>query len=339
MNENTKQMCTRCVMDSRYPGISFDDGGVCNYCRNSRKPEDQASQKKKYEQKFNDVSRQHRGKKIYDCLLAYSGGKDSTYTLHLLKNAYGLNVLAVTYDNWFQSPASKENIANVMRHVNVDHMYLTPRFDVFRKIITTVATKPVVSVKALERATSICTTCLTLIRLGCYRLAIDMDIPMLVSGLSPGQAPLATAVFRMNAKMLRSMQETLYNPLHAILGDEIRPFFLEERHFAQEERLPYNMNPLSFLPYGEKEIYDTITPYGWRTPRDTDANSTNCLLNAYANKVHQEHFGFHPYAFEIAGLVRDGHMTREDGLAKLAAPPDERVVRQVEQTLAGGNDE
>ncbi len=327
------QVCVTCVLDSRYPAITFNKEGVCNYCLHSRKPVNQASLKKKYEEKFNEVVERHRNKKTYDCLLAYSGGKDSTYTLHLLKNRYHLKVLAVTYDNWFQSEAAKKNILNVMMHLNVDHMYLTPRFDIFKKIITTAVKNPVVSPKALERATSICTTCLSLIRFSCYKLAIDMDIPMVVSGLSPGQAPEATSVFKMNSRMLRSMQEAIFNPLHALLGDEIRPFFLEEKHFEREERLPYNVNPLSFLPYGEEEIYDTIAPFGWRPPQDTDPNSTNCLLNAFANKVHQERLGFHPYAFEIAGLVREGHMTREDGLAKLSTPPDERVVAQVKKKL------
>lgn len=328
-----KQVCVNCVLDNLYPGITFDGDGVCNYCRQSKKTAEQAQTRNKYEQKFNSVVEQVRGKRTYDCLLAYSGGKDSTYTLHLLKNRYKLNVLAVSYDNWFQSEAAKRNIRNVLMHLNVDHITLTPRFDDFKKIMHATINNPIRSMKALERATSICTTCLALIRFSCIKMAIDMEIPMVVLGLSPGQAPIVTSVFKTNAKMLRSMQETLLNPLQQALGDGIRSFFLEEKHFKQEGRFPYSINLLSFLSYSEKEIYEVIGPLGWRSPTDTDSNSTNCLLNAFANKIHQEQLGYHPYAFEISGLVRDGHMIREDGLKKLATPPDERVIEQVKKKL------
>ena len=54
----------------------------------------------------------------------------------------------------------------------------------------------------------------------------------------------------------------------------------------------------------------------WEKPLDTDPNSTNCLLNAYANTVHEKKFGFNQYVFEVAKLVREGVMTREEGLSR-----------------------
>jgi hypothetical protein len=56
-------------------------------------------------------------------------------------------------------------------------------------------------------------------------------------------------------------------------------------------------------------------------------------LNAFANAVHLKQHGFHPYAFEIAGLVREGYMTREDGLKKLSQPPDNRICDMVGSKL------
>jgi tRNA(Ile)-lysidine synthase TilS/MesJ len=332
-DKRKNQTCAVCVLDGNYPGISFDEQGICNYCRRSKKTEEQASLRKKYENKFLEVVGQCKNRSTYDCLLAYSGGKDSTYTLYQLKNKYQLKVLAVTYDNWFQSEASKQNIRNVMMNLNVDHICLTPRFDTLKKIIRAAVENSIVSMKALERATSICTVCLSIIRFSCIRMAVEMEIPMVVTGLSPGQAPVVTAVFKTNAKMMKSMQEAVTGPLHKLLGDEINPFFLEEKHFCREDKFPYSLNPLSFLSYCEKDIYDVIRGLGWRSPEDTDSNSTNCLLNAFAGKVHQEQLGFHPYAFELAGLVRDGHMTREDGLKKLATPFDERVINEVKNKL------
>jgi tRNA(Ile)-lysidine synthase TilS/MesJ len=183
------------------------------------------------------------------------------------------------------------------------------------------------SAKAMARASSICTSCISLVRFVGFRLAIEQEIPFLVFGMSPGQAPIATAVVKTNPQMLRTMQEALLRPLSDRLGDVIKPFFLEQRHFDKAEHFPYSINPLAFADYDEKVIYEVVDKYGWRKPDDTDANSTNCLLNALANQVHVEQFGVNPYAYEIAELVRIGCMTREEGMARLAEPfPAEQIT-------------
>jgi hypothetical protein len=65
------QICNRCVLDSHYPGISFNEEGICNYCANSKRPAEQAALRRKYELKFLEVVEQYKGKRTYDCLLAY----------------------------------------------------------------------------------------------------------------------------------------------------------------------------------------------------------------------------------------------------------------------------
>jgi len=87
------------------------------------------------------------------------------------------------------------------------------------------------------------------------------------------------------------------------------------------------------LDYNEEDILNAIKEIGWVNPKDTDSNSTNCLLNGFANQMHIKQYGFHPYAFEIAGLVREGYMTREEGLKKLSVPPDPEVIKYVKKKL------
>ena len=78
---------------------------------------------------------------------------------------------------------------------------------------------------------------------------------------------------------------------------------------------------------------DTIRNYGWREAEDTDSNSSNCLLNAFANAVHIERYGFHPYVWEIANMVRDGVMTREDGYRKIYGPQDRNLIDAAKKKL------
>jgi len=53
-------------------------------------------------------------------------------------------------------------------------------------------------------------------------------------------------------------------------------------------------------------------------PSDTDANSSNCTVNAFANQIHKDRYGFHPYVWEIANMVRSGAMTRDEGMVQYA---------------------
>ncbi len=330
-----KVVCTRCVLDSNFPGITFNEKGVCNFCDKDALINQYGKQRHQWEDKFQQLLKDHRGQGLYDGLVALSGGKDSTYTLILLKNKYRLNLLAFTFDNWFQSPRAGENIKRITAQLNIDHLTIRPGFDDFRAMMKLAAEKDLFPRKAMERATSICTICLSLIRFAGLKLAVEKNIPILFLGMSPGQAPAITSIYKLNSEMARKMQTAVYLSLYRELGDRTKPYFLEERHFLMKENMPYIVNPLAFQEYGEKMIYETIENYGWRTPENTDANSSNCLLNAYANRLHQERYGYHPYSYEIAGLVRGGHMPRAEGLLKLEARMDDAVIKQVKNKLYG----
>jgi len=327
------QTCTKCVLNERFIGIRFDDEGICNFCRSAKSLEQQRSIRSKYEAKFQKLIEQNKNKGSYDCLVAYSGGKDSTYTLHLLKERYDLRLLAYSFDNWFQSDRARRNIRAVMGNMNVDHITVMPGFESIKKIVLGSMSEDMYSAKAMARASNICTSCISIVRSIGFRLAIEQEIPFLIFGMSPGQAPMATAVVKTNPQMLRTMQETLLRPLFDRLGDVIKPFFLEQRHFDKADYFPYSINPLAFVDYDEDVIYETADKYGWKKPDDTDANSTNCLLNALANQVHIDQVGVNPYAYEIAELVRAGCMTREQGLARLAEPFPAEQIAEVKKQL------
>lgn len=330
------KICAKCVLPETFPGIKFNEEGVCNYCLNFKGQEKLAEQKEKYKAKFELLFEEHRGKGDYDCLMCYSGGKDSTYTLYILKTAYKARILAVTVDNGFVSERAVHNIRNAVESLGIDHYFIKPRFDVLKKIFVACSSKNLYSQKTLERASTICTSCMGLVKFISLRLAIEKGIPFITYGWSPGQAPIASSVFKTNPSMTRSMQEAIKVPMSSIVGNEINPYFLEERHFSNPNSFPYNINPLAFLDYSEEKIFKKISELGWKAPEDTDANSTNCLLNSYANVLHKDQFSYHPYAFEIANLVREGAMTRADGLQKLSQPEDPVIIAAVKDRLALG---
>jgi hypothetical protein len=165
------------------------------------------------------------------------------------------------------------------------------------------------------------------------RLALEEEIPMLAYGWSPGQIPLASAVFRTNRRMLGAMIDSAMAPLKETTDSQIAVYFPEKRHLERVREFPYNVSPLAFLDYDEDTALGRIRELGWERPEDTDPNSTNCLLNSFANAVHLERMGYHPYVMELAGLVREGYMNREEALRRLEVAANSEVVAAVETKL------
>ncbi len=316
----SQQLCIQCILPDTFPGISFNDEGVCNHCQRYRGRDASEKQMAKYEQKFVNILQEKRNSATYDVLVAYSGGKDSTYTLDVLVNRYKLRVLALTFDNTFISPRAEENIRNVCGALGADLLIVRPNPTMLRRIFAAAADRELYSAKTLERASTICTSCIGIIKNMILRTAIEKKIPFVGFGWSPGQAPVQSSVMKTNARLMQSTQQTIYKPLHAIAGDAINPYFVTLEQFEHPEKFPWNVHPLAFLPYDEEKIIERIKQYGWEKPDDTDPNSSNCLLNAYANQIHRQRYQFHPYVWEIANMVREGVMSREEGLEKIEPP-------------------
>jgi hypothetical protein len=327
------KVCRNCILPETFPGIEFDEEGVCNFCLNHKGIANLKEPKEKHREKFEKLLEEYRGRGSYDCLMAYSGGKDSTYTLTLLKKKYDLKILALTFDNGFIPSETFQNIRNVAEKLGIDHLLFKPRFDLLRKIFVASIKSDMYSKKTLERASTICTSCMGLVKFFSLRTALEKNIPFIAYGWSPGQAPLSSSIFKNNKSMVKTMQSAIFDPLHKIAGEEIDPYFLNQYHFEKDCEFPYNVSPLAFLEYDEDRIFKNMQDLGWKRPGETDPNSTNCLLNGFANLVHKERFGFHPYALELANLVREGYLDRQEALDRINTPEDLDTANRVRRKL------
>jgi hypothetical protein len=344
------QTCRKCVLPSGFPGIRFDEQGVCNQCLQSAgRKEGQEAEHQRYQSRFfallDRISNSAGcSARAYHAITTYSGGKDSSYLLKVLTRDLGLRVFAITFDHGFLSSRTLENIRTVCSALDVDHCMITPNPKGMTNAFRSSMEADIYPHKALQRASSICNTCMHLVKSIVLKKAVEMGVPLIAYGWSPGQAPTTASVMPLNLSMIRQMQGTVSGYLEGIMGENLKPFLLEERHYrmltetsTENGAAPiYNVNPLALLEYDEEKILEEIGSMGWVSPSDTDPNSTNCLLNAFSIFAHQKKLGFHPYSLEIAGLVREGFMSREEGLARLSAPLDMAVIEQVKKKLGIG---
>ncbi|SPD74976.1 conserved hypothetical protein [uncultured Desulfobacterium sp.] len=329
-------ICKKCILPETFPGISFNDQGVCSYCQKEESILAKASEKKaEYRNNFDRIMLETKGKApSYDVIMAYSGGKDSTYTIKLLKELYGLNILAVTFDNHFVSPGAWKNIEKVTDTLTVDHIRIRPPWPVIQKMFCLTANNDIFSRTTLLRASSICTACIGLVKSLALKAALEMSIPLVAFGWSPGQAPIQSAIMKTNPALIRQTQSALIKAFPEDLGHELRNFFLPGSYYDfYKDRFPQNIHPLAFFDYNEDRIINELAGMGWQAPKDTDTNSSNCLLNAFANQVHITRNGFHPYVWEIANMVRQGVMERQEGIEKIYTEQDSQMVKYAKDRL------
>jgi glucosamine--fructose-6-phosphate aminotransferase (isomerizing) len=109
--------CTRCILPSSYPFMDFDAQGVCSYCRNWRKIS------VKGEQALLDAVAPYRSKDgSPDVIVAFSGGRDSSYGLHYVKKELGMNPVAFTYDWGMVTDLARRNQARICGKLGIEHI-------------------------------------------------------------------------------------------------------------------------------------------------------------------------------------------------------------------------
>ncbi len=325
--------CAKCTLNDNIFSVQIGDDGVCNYCRTetpSRSPRPDPTQAAEALSAFFDSYRD----RPYQAVLAYSGGKDSSYALYKLVRDYGVSVLAVTFDNGFLTEQCYQNIRNVTAALGTDSIILRPSTDKLTEVFRLAVREEIFPKKALERASAICTSCIGFVKTAVYREAILRRIPCVVFGWTPGQAPVRAPVIKLDYRMMLANQNQLREPVRQHLGADYDKYFLDPDWLeSQKAHIPSLGYPLVFDTYNPDEIIRTVESLGWVKPADTDHNSTNCLLNAYANAQHLHAYGFHPYTMEVAGLVRSGSLTREEGLRQLDVSDEAGIAQKVRDAL------
>jgi N-acetyl sugar amidotransferase len=88
--------CVRCVISDQRPRIRFDAEGVCSACRFAeRKARIDWAARERELHSLCDRYRRRDGS--FDVVVPGSGGKDSGYVAHQLKSVYGMHPLTVTW--------------------------------------------------------------------------------------------------------------------------------------------------------------------------------------------------------------------------------------------------
>lgn len=315
--------CKKCILSDNFFSVKIEENGLCNYCN-----ENSANSTKVLDMGIKPSGRE------YDVVLAYSGGKDSTYTLYLLRKKYKVNVLAIVFDNGFLSEETYSNIKNVCANLDVDYEIISPSKKKLNSIFKYALHDDTLPLKSLERASSICTYCISLVKMAVYREAILKKIPYIAFGWTPGQINLGKQIVKLGPSIIKANFSMIRKNIIEKFGDDYKSIVLADDVVDNNlESIPSLFYPFIDEKYSEEKIINIISKIGWKRPTETDSNSTNCLLNTYAIFKHKEKYGFHPYALELATMVRNGLMKREEAMKRIMQDEDPEIVCWVEKIL------
>ena len=170
------KLCTQCVMPHTAESLAFDRQGKCSVCAQIEYKHTNIDWLAR-RQDLDKLVESYRGKNDYDCIVPFSGGKDSTYTLWYIVRQLKLKPLVVRFDHGFLRPNLQVCAEKTFRRLGVDVIHFTPNWQVVRKLMY----------EALVRRGDFCWHCHTGIFSYPMWVALKFQIPLVFWGEPDGE--------------------------------------------------------------------------------------------------------------------------------------------------------
>jgi len=131
-NPSNLKRCSRCLLPETMPYISFNEHGVCSYCQDY----EQRGTFLKGEVALEEfVSKYRSNSGEIDCIVGFSGGRDSAYGLDYIVNTLGLHPITFTYDWGMVNDLARRNQARVVGKLGIEQIVLSADIKKKRKNI------------------------------------------------------------------------------------------------------------------------------------------------------------------------------------------------------------
>lgn len=321
--------CSRCALPETHESITFDAKGVCNVCRQVEYKQEQIDWEEREEQLL-ELIESYRGRYSYDCIVPFSGGKDSTYTLWRLVTQYGLKPLVVSFDHGFYRPNHLENVERTVKKLGVDYLRFRPSWKVVQSLMR----------ESLERKGDFCWHCHTGIFSYPMQVAVKFEVPLLFWGEPSAEY---TSYYSYD-QGIEEVDERRFNrfvnlgitaeDMVGMLGDEISMRDLEPfayPKFADLRRVGVRSVCIgSFIPWDVKEHVEVIkSELDWRedtvegVPGAYGYEKIECAMQGVRDYIKYLKRGYGRTAHLASIDLRGGRLEREQA-AKLIAEHDGR---------------
>lgn len=315
--------CTRCILPETMPFIHFDEKGECNYCKNY-KPRNNPKPK---EELLNLVE-PYRRKNGPDCIVPFSGGRDSCWGLHLIVNELKLKPITYTYDWGMVTDLGRRNISRMCAELGVENIIVAADISKKRRNIET-------NLKAWLKAPNL--GMVSILTAGDKHFFRHVETVKRQTGINLnlwGVNPLEVTHFKagflgvppdfeekrvymhgwskqMNYQWLR-LKAMLQSPgyFNRSLWDTISG----EYYRSFTEKSDYH-HIFDYWRWDEKICDETLKQYDWELAPDT--NTTWRIGDgtaAFYNYIYYTMAGFTEHDTFRSNQIREGQMTRDEAL-------------------------
>jgi hypothetical protein len=337
--------CKRCILPSTYPFVDFDQNGVCQFCRTWKR-----IQPKGEEALLRAVEPYRSKDGSPDVIVAFSGGRDSSYGLHYVKKVLGMNPVAFTYDWGMVTDLARRNQARVCGKLGVEHILrsadITSKRRYIRKNVEAWLKRPELGMVTLfmagDKEFYSCARDL--------RRETGIKLVIFCTGNMIEDAPYKTGLMgvphedynnkltdmslRTKVGMVRYFATNyLKNPayINESLVDTLNAFY---QTYVVKDDFLYLFH---YLPWQEDVIVDTIRQeFDWES--ETDTTTTWRIGDgsaAFYNYIYQTVAGFTEDDVMLSNMVREDYIDREEALRRSReySQPRWRSIREYAQLV------
>lgn len=324
---NAIPRCTKCILPNTTPFISFNELGICNYCSEHQKIKYAGRDKIE-----NILDKHRRSDGRPDCLVAFSGGRDSSYGLHLIKKELGMNPLAFTYDWGMISDLGRRNQARMLAKLETEYILVSAdiakkRKHIRQNILAWIRKPSLGMVPIFMQGDKQCEHYADQVMkkynipLMIYCRGNELEKEEFKAGYCGiKEADPGGVIHNLSASNKAKLlgfyaKEYMLNP--AYINESI--FDTAFGYFSTYMK-PHNYLYLwHYLPWNENEIVDTLTKqYDWELSDDTPASwRIGDGTPAFYNYIYYQVQGFTENDSLRSRQVREGIITRDQAL-KLA---------------------
>jgi N-acetyl sugar amidotransferase len=294
-------------------GIKFDDMGICQACQSLevKMHIDWKSRQKQLEEIL-DKYRDKDGTN-YDCMVPISGGKDSAFQLHVIKNIYKMKPLAVTFNHNWYSETGKFNLWNILEKLNIDHIMFTPNREIINKLAK----------YSLKQIGDACWHCHAGVGAFVLQIACKFKIPLIIwgesvseeSGRSSHKEPIKYDRDTFTKISAKVYPEQMVND--EISVKDLRPFELPSYEDVEKAGIiGIYLSDYMFWD-AERQVEFLKKEYGWREDNVEGTykgyKSVECIMPGMHDYTKFLKRGFGRSTDHVSQDTRVGLMTREEG--------------------------
>ncbi len=311
--------CSQCCAPETQDSIRYDEQGVCNVCNQIK--EKQSVDWEERGRMLRRLCDEHRGKHGYDCIVPFSGGKDSAYTLWYICTQLKMKPLVVSFDHGFYRPLHLENRNRVLRKLDCDFISFRASWKIVRELM----------LESLKRKGDFCWHCHCGVYAGTMQMAVKYQVPLVFWG----QPSAEYGSYGYSYKEIQKVDERMFNryvnlgitaeDMVGMLPEWVSPRALQMFSYPPFEEIQklgmISIHLGSFVPWNTRELALTIRrELGWEwtsvegIPPEYGWEKVECMFTGIRDYLKYIKRGFGRTTHLVNIDIREGAKTRDEGL-------------------------